>query len=373
MKISEKAIIGITAGTVLTGLAAVFYAAATAPSGPGDAPAKDKIWASQDTKNALGWVAPVLPQWAGMPVLIASGQDLKGLAQESVTTRISFNGFSYKEETNSRFSDLRDKRITPFLNNEQFSLDWAAASYNELKTRQGYVHICSISMFPIHYTAQDYASALAFVPIDKEALAGQTAHDWSAMIQGHEAGHCADMHSGALYMMSDLEKEISADQHALDNVYAAYRAGKPFNPATFESWKAVRTIGSFARLCETQRNGIDHATAIALHIPGGTQGDEPAHDTLGRYDLYPVYKEVLKRLGSSPADSEVNEQICTLVHDRPDTLYQTVDAIVKSGAFAPDSLQTRLMSAFLDAAGKYARAYFKLPAPAASPPIPTSP
>ena len=66
-------------------------------------------------------------------------------------------------------------------------------------------------------------------------------------------------------------------------------------------------------------------------------------------------------------------QECAALLADPKGLDKTVDAIVKSGAFAPDSLQTRLMSAFLDAAGKYARAYFKLPAPAASPPIPTSP
>lgn len=354
-----KRMAAIAAGAAIAGLSSVFLHAASA----GERGQPSKLYASEATRENLGWIADKLPEWAGMPVIVAGTEDVAALKQ-AITTAIKTanrKNLDAAAVLQSADPDFTDPIAAKVVLSGRFNKAWASALTWPIAFQgQKRQNVCTIALFPRDYTAQDYASALVFFPVDKKALAGESARDWNAIIMAHESGHCTDMTNGHLASMTTLMGEVSADQQGMDRVFKAYEDAEPVNVKVLDSWKAIRTIGSVTRLCEEGRNGEDHATGMAIHVPSAKE-KAPHHDEIITLELVPLYEAIVAKAGSFPAKlADYREKVCHLVQKEPHKLYTVMQELESEQPFPPGSKRQRLVTAWLDAVQKYGRRHFGL-------------
>jgi hypothetical protein len=299
------------------------------------------VWASDETRESLGWIVPRLGEWAGMNVVVLGASDLPRNPAPALIVQLAGRGY------------------TSHVYTQNIAREWASATVRKLQPEtNGPEPLCVISTFPPDYTAHDFASRLTFIPLDRNALAGQTGRDWNAIIMGHETRHCNDLATGAYSKMSPLQGEVVADQQGLNDAFALHKEYK-INPAVFDSWVAMRSIGTFTRLCERTMHGVHHATAAALHVPHAGN-PAPFSGPLEPHDITPVYTEIIRRAGLAQDPAPENEKICRLTQNEPAKLYGIMQAMLADQTFEAGSLQQQMISGFLSAVGRYARTHFHL-------------
>lgn len=297
------------------------------------------LTASAETVDALGWIGPYLPVWAGMPVAAAGAHDL----------------------VNDRSGDagriLNGRDVTNFYKPMDLQFEAASAFAMEMP---GQGHLCAITLYPVYFEARNYAEIMTYIPLDDHALDGQTGRDWNALILAHEAGHCRDKLEGKSYPRHSIMTEASPDQFALNSVYDSMRSGAPFNPVTMESFRAARLISAFTRVCYRGMHAVTHMTGSALSIPTPDR-PAPSARTIDTHMLHPVYDKILAQSTAYTGPRIVGrERMCRLINDMPRTFYDIVKNIADNGTFPADSVQQAIVQGFVESVQSHARQYFQL-------------
>ncbi len=379
----------------------------------GDEKPKPRAYASTDVEDRLGWIMDGLGQWAGMPVVLISREDLLPHLSEDLVSlfeKVMANpdykltaeeALTFREATLHAFKShaaaVGNTSLLSYLDNpsEQMRLyterlagsavfsayrqTAAALTVNSrdyhMPENQGF-RTCIITMPDKNMSAADFASFLSGgIPKSELKAVPGTGNDWLGFILAHEAGHCSSYNLlQALFGSPNLKlrSEARADQAAIDSYFNALTSGKPLSPDVPEYFAATRGLNfNFMPY---------HATGIFLNAAGGAH---PREDTLSSLKNDPlsdkgfsVLLEIKAIVGkaksriSADTGLDDNEALLAAYDNRP-LLYETLKRMNHEGAFKDNPIQQAYVTHYLESAEKIAPVHFGIektqkPAPAGS-------
>lgn len=315
----------------------LFFLTVFFPAAPVKAAEKRKplLYASENTRDALGWLADSLPEWAGMDVLAIEQNDIKLSSYERDREKV-LQAFHHFAEPIDGF---------PF---NRFYQDWdviAIAQQAKAAVPHGYpvsAHrmeerdVCVIILPSLKETdARMLASRIVGIDYHKiENLPG-SAKDWQTLIIAHEARHCR--HDPEKHENAILNQEYEADRQGI-NTYLESANNNLLPGGVPEALISLRAVASFL----TSHNG--HATSALLTRAGGGSTEEAA-----------AYIDALTKARTKIEAAAGPE------NNKPRHLYRIAEKLYIDGAFDDNPIGKTYIRQFLDGARKYFPAYFGIP------------
>lgn len=329
-------------------LAAIFVGvllAAIMPAIASDSSSAPRLFASPETRQALGAMAAYIPQWAEMDVLVVSPEDLT--RRNIRNPQASFERYA-RTVTGFPFARLERERLKE-------SLVRSAANANAhafpLPARtSGERPVCAITLPDMNVRSSTLISRIAEVAgADADFIPG-TDQEWLLITVAHEIGHCQHSYDDQRASVA-LRFEREADQYAIN----IYREFAPRILGPIENLSAVPSaLIALRGIAGMHSNFIHHSTSPGLTIDG-TAPRETDSIALGEAK-HKARKAVwsMARTGVPDREKEVRR--------RPGArqLYQAARTLYVQGYFNDTPLQKRYIETFLEGAERFFPSYYRI-------------
>lgn len=368
------------------------------------------VYASEETRAGLGWIADRLGVWTGMPTVVITPNDVEddvmrlrrdrpdeyrdqvlrgvlpagqgvAVTQQHVQNAQGFPGYLFQEKL-----DLISRSAQ----------EGSASAYAfPLRPEDGANGAAIITTMPLNQSRRGIAAGLSGLSeSDLENVPG-TDQEWRAFVMMHEARHTHQPSlNGSLH--NRLHTEADADDFAIRTYRQERALGNVSTPDVPQAFMAMRALGAWSGRAEFSHvtgamvqspdehappTGNNDEFADGLHAARQSVWQEMGADLVSQEDRQKAIREMMRRGEMTRSGGTVDEIVARMspeerekydermdaaarVHgirvgqEQPELLYETTRRQFMQGRFNDNPIGQQYAWEYLEAARRYAPTHF---------------